>query len=107
MRLLALLLLLAVLPTVEVTEQIAHVVEHAFSSELADHAAHHEETPGEEHGCTSLIHLCGSHHAPQITISIMRVASRADVSTDAASIGAPHSLVDLTTPEPLQRPPIG
>ena len=106
MRVIAFLLLLAVLPTVEVTEQLAHVIEHALSGEAADHTAHHEDAPGDEHGCTGLIHLCGAHYV-QATMTVAIVASRALHSTAAARTGAPSSLVDLTTPEPAQRPPIG
>ena len=102
----AFLLLLAVLPTVEVTEQLAHVIEHALSAEGADHTAHHDDQPGDEHGCTGLIHLCGSHYL-QATMTLAVVTSRADLSTDAARMSAPDSLADLTTPEPAQRPPIG
>jgi hypothetical protein len=106
MRVIAFLLLLAVLPTAELTEQVVHVVEHALEAEIADHAAHHDDTHQDEHGCTGLIHLCGCHH-PQVTITIGIVARRGIESAGIVSIEDPSSLVDLTTREPAQRPPIG
>jgi hypothetical protein len=106
-RLLALVFLLAVLPTVEVTEQLAHVVEHVVAAEVPDHSAHHDDgAPGDEHGCTGLIHLCSCHHT-QVTANpgVLRATT---VETQAApSIGAPSVLVDKDALEPPHCPPIG
>jgi hypothetical protein len=106
MRVLAFLVLLAVLPTVEVTEQVSHFVEHAFLAEVPDHPVHHDESQGDEHGCTGLIHLCSCHHS-QITIAFTLVEAGAIETIDTVNIGAPASLADLTSPEPVHRPPIG
>src|SRR5688500_12405426 len=66
MRWIALLLLLAVLPTAELAEQVVHVAAHALHLEAPDHSAHHgEHAPDDEHGCTGLMHLCG--HVTQVT----------------------------------------
>jgi hypothetical protein len=105
MRLIAVLVLLAVLPTAELAEQIVHVVEHAITDdELADHGAHHSSME-DEHGCTALVHLCSCHHA-QVTIGIRVVVARAIETWDAVNLQPPRSMADLTTPEPVQRPPI-
>jgi hypothetical protein len=105
MRVIALFVLLAVLPTVELVEQVEHFIHHVVAAELADHPAHHDAAP-DEHGCTSLIHLCSCHHS-QATIAFTIVESRSIESIDTVSIVAPRSLVDLTSPEPAVRPPIG
>jgi hypothetical protein len=106
MRMLALLVLLAVLPTVELVEQVVHVVEHALDGDAPDHLAHHDESDGDEHGCTGLVHLCGCHHT-QVTAGVTIVASRAIESAASLSIAAPASLADLISLEPAHRPPIG
>jgi hypothetical protein len=107
MRAIALLVLLAVLPTVELTEQLAHVIAHVIEREPAAHSAHHEdEQHGDEHGCTGLVHLCTCHHT-QITLGGDVIVQRSIVAASEHTIEAPESLVDLTTQEPAQRPPIG
>jgi hypothetical protein len=103
---LALLVLLAVLPTAELTEQVVHVVDHLVHAEAADHSAHHDESHGDEHGCTGLVHLCGCHHT-QVTAGVAIIASRGIESAASLSIDVPASLVDLTSLEPAHRPPIG
>jgi hypothetical protein len=103
-RILALLLLLAVLPTVELTEQVAHVVEHALHDQGGDaHDAHHSE-PADEHGCTGLVHLCGLH--AQVTLGATGVLVRHLETRVALPVAAPRSLDDLTAREPVHRPPI-
>jgi hypothetical protein len=106
MRVISLVLLLAVLPTVEVTEQLAHVVEHLLEADAPDHTAHHDESHGDEHGCTGLVHLCSCHHV-QVTAGATVVAIRSIEATASVSIDAPASLADLTAQEPAYRPPIG
>lgn len=105
MRAIALLVLFAVLPTAEMTEQIIHLVEHVFHAEAPDHTAHHDESTSDEHGCTGLVHLCGCHHA-QVTESFAIVTSRAMETSEALVLDAPASLADLTSLEPAHRPPI-
>lgn len=105
MRLVALLVLLAVLPTAELAEQVVHVVEHALHVEAPDHGAHHDDSQGDEHGCTGLVHLCGHH--PQITAGVPMVAARTIEIAAALVSDAPASLTDLTSLEPAHRPPIG
>lgn len=105
MRLLALLVLFAVLPTAELTEQVAHVVEHVLEAEAPDHLAHHDGTHSDEHGCTGLVHLCSCHQT-QITVSLTTALARGVEAAAALASTTPTSLVDLTSPEPGQRPPI-
>ena len=106
MRLLALLLLLAVLPTAELSEQIVHVVEHVLHHDAPDHTAHHDDSQSDEHGCTGLVHLCGCH-TTQITASADLLMTRVVETQEFLAIHAPPSLVNLTSLEPAQRPPIG
>lgn len=136
-RTLALLLLLAVLPSVELAEQLVHAAGHLVAAEPLDHGAHATDrahhggapaAPGaraaapsarpravppgpagvgaDEHGCTGLVHLCGSHPAQMMPIGPIAPA-RAGALGPIAGVRAPRSLVDLTSPEPLHRPPIG
>ena len=104
MRALAVLLLVAVLPTVELAEQLAHVVEHVFHAEAPDHSAHHDEHPADEHGCTSLVHLC-AHPVPVTMVSAPDL--RTSESCALVMITSPPVLVDKNAVEPPQRPPIG
>lgn len=106
MRLLALVLLLAVLPTVEVTEQIVHLVEHALEADVPDHTAHHDESQGDEHGCTGLVHLCSCHHA-QVTFAVPVMTASTIETLESLASETPHELVDLNSLEPPHRPPIG
>jgi hypothetical protein len=104
----ALLLLFAVLPTAELAEQVAHVVEHVLHDEPAVHSAHHDgERPagGDEHGCTGLIHLCGCHQA--LLTSPTAPATLSVEILDTMAIQGPHSLHDQRSLEPPHRPPIG
>lgn len=105
MRLLALLVLLAVLPTAEVTEQVVHLIGHALEADAPDHLAHHDDSHGDEHGCTGLMHLCSCHHT-QVTAGVAFVATRSIEAAASVSIDDPASLVDLTSQEPAHRPPI-
>ena len=104
MRAIALLVLLAVLPTAEVTEQIAHWVEHVFHAEEFGHGAHHDASQGDEHGCTELLHLCG-HHS-QVTASSVVLTTRGIETTTWLTAASPPSLANLTSLEPAHRPPI-
>ena len=106
MRAIALLVLLAVLPTAELTEQVMHAIEHVFHAEAPDHGAHHGESHDDEHGCTGLVHLCSCHHT-QVTAGIAFVTARRFETSEAPSIDDPASLTDLTSLEPAHRPPIG
>jgi hypothetical protein len=104
-RLLALLLLLAVLPSVEVGEQLEHAVVHLLDGEAPDHSAHHEQQPGDEHGCTGLIHLCSCHHA-QVTAAFVVDVTAAIRAASSQSLERPRDLVGLGSLEPPHRPPI-
>jgi hypothetical protein len=105
MRLVALLVLLAVLPTAELAEQIEHVVVHFFDGDAPDHDAHHDAQPGDEHGCTGLVHLCSCHQT-QVTFAAGLAVSRRLETTASISARTPGSLIDLTSHEPPHRPPI-
>jgi len=104
-RVLAFLLLLAVLPTVELVEQATHVVEHMFENDVPDHSAHHDGKAGDEHGCTGLVHLCACHQAQVTTSVAILQTQRVDIKAAVASV-APMLLFDLTSQEPAHRPPI-
>lgn len=101
----ALLVLFAVLPSMELVEQVVHVVEHVTHAEVADHDAHHDEHAGDEHGCTGLVHLCACHHA-QVTLGMGVVQRSTIIAATFIDSEPPSSLADLTNPEPAQRPPI-
>ena len=107
MRVLAILLLLAVLPTVELAEQLTHVIEHALQGDPAGHGAHHDHDgqPADEHGCTGLVHLC-AHQAQVTAATAPRVEQRIETIAVVA-IGLPPQLVDRNALEPPQRPPNG
>ena len=105
MRWIALLLLLVVLPTLELTEQVAHVIDHALEVDAVDHSAHHDDSQRDEHGCTGLMHLCTCHHT-QVTAGVAFLAIDRTEAARSASIAAPSSLISLTSPEPAHRPPI-
>ena len=105
MRWLAFLLLLAVLPTAELTEQLVHVIDHVVAVEAADHSAHHDDSQRDEHGCTGLVHLCACHHA-QATAGVPYGVKNRVVAARSPDLDAPISLISLTSPEPAQRPPI-
>ncbi len=105
MRVLAILLLLAVLPTVELAEQITQLIEHALHAEAADHDAHHDEHPADEHGCTGLVHLCP--HQAQVTASTPPRLEQYIETIAVMAIGIPPQLADKNALEPPQRPPNG
>ncbi len=101
-RWLAVLIVLALLPTGELIEQGVHVAEHAF----ADHDAHHEDhDPAEEHGCTGLVHVCGGHHGLGVTPSL---ATPVLVGSEIGLVEplTPSDLHDLAQRQPPHRPPI-
>jgi hypothetical protein len=106
MRLLALFVLVAVLPTVELAEQAVHAVGHAVHSEAPDHDAHHDEERGDEHGCTGLVHLCACHHA-QVTAVAVGGSLITITTLERVLPLRPPSLVDGVPLEPPHRPPIG
>lgn len=105
-RLLALVLLLAVLPTFELAEQIEHAVAHLVDGDAPDHLAHHDGEAGDEHGCTGLVHLCACHHAPVVAAHTAVIRSSVFAS-HTANTAPPGDLVDLISLEPPHRPPIG
>ena len=102
---LALLLLLAVLPSMELVEQVVHVIEHALHAEVTDHSAHHDAEPGDEHGCTGLVHLC-AHQAQVTAATAPRIDQRIETLAVVA-IALPPQLADKHALEPPHRPPIG
>ena len=104
LRLLALVLLLAVLPTVELSEQLEHVVSHLFEGDAPEHPAHHD-SDGDEHGCTGLIHICGCHQA-QVTTAALIATPGKFVAARSQQSDRPRSLTDLNLLEPPHRPPI-
>ena len=106
-RLLTWLVLVTVLPTAELGEQVIHLVEHVLDAEAPDHSAHHDSgaAPDDEHGCTALVHLCACHHAT-VTAALEHVVFHRVEASSAMPAGPPPSLADLTTPEPAYRPPI-
>ena len=105
MRVMAFLLLLAVLPTMELYEQVEHAVEHFVHGDAPDHSAHHDADPGDEHGCTGLVHLCACHQA-QVTAALDTFVQTSIRLRDTIVANAPPGLTDMTAREPEQRPPI-
>jgi hypothetical protein len=94
-----------VLPTAELAEQLTHLIEHAVHGEGVGHSAHHDADPGDEHGCTGLVHLC-PHQAQVTAATAPRVEQRIETIAVVA-IGPPPQLADKNALEPPQRPPIG
>jgi len=104
-RVLAILLLLAVLPSMELAEQLAHVIEHALHAESPGHSAHHDAEPGDEHGCTGLVHLCMTHQA-QVTAAATPRIDRSIETLAVVALASPTRLFDKHALEPPHRPPI-
>jgi hypothetical protein len=102
---LAILLLLAVLPSVELAEQLAHVIEHVAHGETPSHSAHHDTEPGDEHGCTGLVHLCATNHVQVMTFALPVMTTNETIAVVAVAL--PPPLVDKNALEPPHRPPIG
>jgi hypothetical protein len=120
-RWLALLLVLALLPTAELVEQGAHVVEHVVRGEAADHDAHHDARDNDqgahddgdghgdshdEHACTGLVHVCGGGHGAGLTATRHVPALAGGVVVAFAELAPPHDLRDLAALPPPHRPPI-
>ena len=105
-RLLALLLLVAVLPSFELAEQIEHAIVHVVQGDPADHSAHHDEDVGDEHGCTGLVHLCACHHTQVTAATALQLSSSVETFR-ALQVYPPQSLVAQSMLEPPHRPPIG
>ena len=105
MRALAILLLLAVLPTAELVEQAVHFIEHVAHGEPPSHSAHHDSEPGDEHGCTGLVHLCATNHGQVMTFAIPAMTTSETIAV--VSVALPPPLADKNSLEPPHRPPIG
>jgi hypothetical protein len=106
-RVVALLALVTVMPTVELAEQAMHAIDHLAEADVPDHDAHHEPGGAEdEHGCTGLIHLCSCHRT--LSTGPVAVAAPVGIETlDTLAGAGPPSLHDVTSLEPPHRPPIG
>jgi hypothetical protein len=104
-RALAILLLLAVLPTAELVEQAVHVIEHVAHGETPGHSAHHDQEPGDEHGCTGLVHLCATHQVQVTTFALPVMTTSETIAVVVAKL--PPPLADKNALEPPHRPPIG
>jgi hypothetical protein len=104
-RALAIVLLVAVLPTMELAEQALHVIEHVMHGEAPSHSAHHDTDPGDEHGCTGLVHLCASHQVQVLTFAVAPMQTIESCALVAAT--SPPPLFDKNALEPPHRPPIG
>ena len=104
-RLLALLLVVALLPAIEVSEQVVHVVEHVFHGDEPAHSAHHDEAPGDCEHCGGLVHVCATHQTLALT-PVIAATARAELM-QRTSVRAPSTLRDLAAREPADRPPIG
>lgn len=99
-RVVALILVLLLAPTVEAAEWVYHGVAHGD-------AAHEGggEPIGDEHGCTALQHACGCHvGAPTIVSATTATARYVPPATSAVAVVA-TSRSRLAEP-PLLRPPI-
>ena len=102
-RLLALLLVVALVPTAELTEQAAHIVEHVLEHEAPMHGAHHDDGPLDcNHGCTGIIHVCTCHHAVALTPAQRKQQrDRAVVAGRVVQVGVPPPR-RLVTRQPRQ-----
>lgn len=105
-RLLGVLIVVALLPTIEVTEQAVHVVEHLVEGEDGAHSAHHEEgAPDCCDHCGGLVHVCATHQTLAVTPVIAATMRLEHVRRTL--VHPPTSLRDLAAREPADRPPIG
>ncbi len=105
-RLLAILIVVALLPTIEVTEQAVHVVEHLIEGDDAAHSAHHDEgAPDCCDHCGGLVHVCATHQTLAVTPVLATTARLEHVRRTGVHL--PSTLRDLAAREPADRPPIG
>lgn len=104
-RFLALLIVAALLPTFEVTEQAAHIVEHFVEGGDLAHSAHHEGDPDCCDHCGGLVHVCATHQTLAVT-PVVATAMRLE-HLRRTVVHAPSTLRDLEAREPADRPPIG
>jgi hypothetical protein len=102
---LAILLLLAVLPSAELVEQLVHVIEHVAHGETPGHSAHHDADAGDEHGCTGLVHLCATNQSQVTTFALPTMTTNETIAV--VIVALPPPLSDKTALEPPHRPPIG
>lgn len=105
LRLLALLLLFAVLPTAELVEQTVHVISHGLDADAPAHRTHHDDSQSDEHGCTGLVHLCSCHQT-QVTQPMALHSYVTEQQLASLPSLLPRGLVDQRSLEPAQRPPI-
>lgn len=103
-RLLALVLVVALVPAIEVTEQVVHVVEHVLHGDDGAHSAHHDEAPGGCEHCGGLVHVCATHQVPALA-PLVAVSFPIEQARRAA-VTLPSTLRDLALREPADRPPI-
>jgi hypothetical protein len=101
---LALLMTLSLLPTLEVVEAVVHWVEHG---DLAHGGGeeHGSALGADEHGCTGIFHLCACH-----TASVIAPALQGEMPGPLATAGdecfSPVQRAGLGATAPPIRPPI-
>ena len=102
---LALLLTLSLLPSMEVIELAVHLVQHGDLAH-GDRDGHEKSALGsDEHGCSGTFHLCGCHTASALaSAEISAHAIHCPTSRDACFPSAGRDGLGATAP-PI-RPPI-
>lgn len=103
--LLALIVVLALVPTVEVVEQAVHLIEHGAGVDEHD-LGHHDHGDDGANGCAELSHLSGAGLGP---VSDPRVVTAAAPSAATSTLDylAVDAWRDRGSPPPPHRPPIG
>jgi len=101
----ALLLVFLFVPgTMEVTENLLHLVTHGDLAHHVQDADHHE--PGGEHDCSGIFHSCLCHSSVLVTVSL----DGGNFTTPPPHVGRHlNHVLDRTTsgfPDRLYRPPI-
>ena len=102
--LLALVIVLALVPTVEVVEQVVHLVEHGAGVDDHD-LGHHDHDDDGANGCAELSHLSGAGLGLIGSAQVgTAVPSAAAATVDYLAIDAWR---DRGSSPPPHRPPIG
>ena len=101
---LALVVALSILPTVEVTETVMHLIEHG---DLAhdEHDGRGVALGSDEHGCSGTFHLCG-HVASMISPTLLVEVRAVQVPATASCTFPPDSCMGRGAMAPPIRPPI-
>lgn len=103
--LLALVIVLALVPTVEVVEQAVHLVEHGAGVDEHD-LGHHDHDDDGANGCAELSHLNGAGLGLVDRVPVVTAAAP-PTATSTLDFLAVDAWRDRGSPPPPHRPPIG